>query len=194
MRDDALLRTVLGRDDRARTVLQTAADTDRALLPESVRELLDTHDRTVTACRTAHRHHHTNQTVEWGLAAELPALRAAVELLETAATGRSGAGGYNYSAAAKTFAEIGEPHRTAVAAVAGDLQSVQVLTVHPDAVDDTPAALAAITAAARAHQKRMPFTHNEACPGVLALPRPKLRPITLVSWGTPTPSDTPARR
>ncbi|QSM61155.1 MobF family relaxase [Mycobacteroides abscessus] len=166
----ALLRTVLGRDDRARTVLQTAADTDRALLPESVQELLDTHDRTVAACRTAYRRHLGNEAVEREVAAELPALRAAVELLETAATGRSGAGGYPYSAAAKAFAEIGEPHRKAVAAIAGDLHAVQVLTIHPDAADDKPAALAAITAAARAHQKRMPFSHNQARPGVLALP------------------------
>lgn len=89
----AMLRTVLGRDDRARTVLQTAADTDRALLPESVRELLDTHDRTVAGCRTAHRHHLGNEAVERELAAELPALRAAVELLETAATGAAAPAG-----------------------------------------------------------------------------------------------------
>ena len=165
----ALLRTVLGRDDRARTVLQTAADTDRALLPESVQELLDTHDRTVAACRTAHRHHHTNQTVERELAAELPALRAAVELLEVAATGRSGAGGY-YSIPTRLFIQVGAEHRDAVSAVAHDAHSVQVLTIHPDAAEDTAAALAAITAAARAHQKRMPFTHNQARPGVLALP------------------------
>ena len=165
----AMLRTVLGRDDRARTVLQTAADTDRALLPESVRELLDTHDRTVTACRTAHRHHHTNQTVEREVAADLPALRAAVELLETAATGRSGAGGY-YRTPTRLFTQVGAEHRDAVSAVAHDLHAVQVLTIHPDAADDTSAALAAITAAARAHQKRMPFTHNTARPGVLALP------------------------
>lgn len=73
----------------------------------------------------------------------------------------------------KAFVEIGEPHRKAVAAIAGDLHSVQVLTVHPDAAEDTAAALAAITAAARAHQKRMPFTHNQARPGVLALPATK---------------------
>ena len=166
-----LLRTVLGRDDRARTVLQTAAEVDRALLPTSVRDLLDTHDRTVAGCRTAHRHHLGRETMERELAAELPALRAAVELLEVAG-GTSGAGGYNYnySSVAKTFAEIGEPHRKAVAEIAGDLHAVQVLTIHPDADDDTSAALAAITAAARAHQKRMPFSHKNARPGVLALP------------------------
>lgn len=163
----ALLRTVLGRDDRARTVLATAADTDRALLPESVRELLDTHDRTVAACRTAYRHHLGRETVERELAAELPALRAAVELLEVAG-GISGAGGYHYSAAAEMFAEIGEPHRKAVAAVAGDLHAVQVLTIHPDAADDKPAALAAITAAAHEHQGRL--IKSKTRPGVLALP------------------------
>ncbi|MDX1893398.1 MobF family relaxase [Mycolicibacterium sp. 050158] len=165
----ALLRTVLGRDDRARTVLATAAEVDRALLPESVRDLLDTHDRTVAGCRTAHQHHLGRETVERELAAELPALRAAVELLETAAGGRSGAGGY-YSTPTRLFTQIGAEHRDAVSAIAHDAHSVQVLTMHPDAADDKPAALAAITAAARAHQKRMPSSHNTARPGVLALP------------------------
>ena len=163
----ALLRAVLGRDDRPRTVLATAADTDRAVLPEPVRELLDTHERTVAGCRTAHRHHHSSQAVEQGLAAELPALRAAVDLLEVAGGGRSGAGGY-YSAPAEMFAEVGEAHRDAVAAVARDLHSVQVLTIHPDAAHDKPVVLAAITAAAHEHQGRL--IKSKTRPGVLALP------------------------
>jgi conjugative relaxase-like TrwC/TraI family protein len=163
-----LLRTVLGRDERAQTVLATAADVERGQLPEPVRELLDQHDRTKASCRTQYRSHLTGRTVERELAAVLPGLRAGVALLE-AAGGISGAG--MYDTRADMFAEVAEPHRNAVAAVAQDIHAVQVLHVHPDAAEGKAAALAAITTAAREHQARwLVKSYNTSQPGVLALP------------------------
>ena len=187
----ALLRTVLGRDDRARTVLEVAAGTDRTLLPGSVRDLLDTHDRTVTRCRTAHRRQHATAQLERDLAADLPGLRAAVELLETAAAGISPASGYT-SAPAEVFTEIGAPHRDAVTAIAHDVHAVQVLTIHPDAVDDKPAVLTAIATAARAHQTRLSFSRNQSRPGVLALPATERAVDRAAEWGYADTIRTPA--
>ncbi len=118
----ALLRTVLGRDDRAQTVMATAADVDRTLLPEQVRDLLDAHDRTKAGCRTAYRRHLTSQTVERELAAVLPGLRAAVRLLEVAGGGRSGAGMYTTTAAVLTGIDD-ETRRHVVRAVAQDVHA-----------------------------------------------------------------------
>ena len=166
-----LLRTVLGRDDRARTVLATAADTDRAVLPEPLRDLLDSHDRTVAACRTAYRHHHTRQGIEREVAAELPAVRAAVAMLEVAGGGRSGASMYSTTDAVLTGLPD-ESSRRVVRAVTQEVHAVQVLTLHSDAAEQKPAVLAAITAAAREHQsQRLSNRHDQQRrPGVLALP------------------------
>ena len=119
-----LLRTVLGRDDRAATVLATAADVDRDELPDQVRELLDSHDRTRVACRTAYRRHLDGRAVEREVAAALPGLRAEVALLETAG-GISGAATFGASDA--VLAGVEESCRAAVAAVGVDVHSVQVL-------------------------------------------------------------------
>ncbi len=162
----AMLRTVLGRDDRARTVLDTAADTDRALLPEPVRDLLEAHDRTVAECRTAYRRHLGRETVERELAAELPGLRAAVGLLEVAGGGRSGAG--MCSTSDEVVSGLDESSRMAARAIAQDIHSVQVLAVGPGG--DKAGVLAAITAAAQQHQNRMIKSYNKPRPGVLALP------------------------
>lgn len=51
----ALMRTVIGRDERARTAHQTAADTPVELLPERVASLVNEHQRTVTARWDTHR-------------------------------------------------------------------------------------------------------------------------------------------
>ena len=162
----AVLRTVLGRDERARTVMATAAEVDRAQLPEQVRDLLDTHDRTRAACRTAHRRHVATRAVEQEVAAQLPTLRAEVDLLE-AAGGISGAGMFGASDA--VLAGVDESCRAAVAAVAADVHAVQVLAVHPGG--DKAAVLAAISAAAHEHQGRwFPARGNQPGAGVLALP------------------------
>ncbi len=161
-----LLRTVLGRDDRAATVMETAAEVDRAQLPDPVRELLDAHDRTRAACRTAYRTHVAARAAERDLVAELPALRAQVALLEVAGE-RSGAGMFGTSE--EILAGVDESSRAAVAAVGADVHSVQVLAVHPGG--GKAAVLAAISAAAREHQARwFSARGTQPGPGVLALP------------------------
>ena len=165
----ALLRTVLGRDDRARTVMETAADVARDQLPDPVRDLLDQHDRTRAACRTAYRSHLGSRAVERDLAAVLPALRAQVEVLEVAG-GISGATGmYDVSDGVLAGVE-NESARGAVAAVVRDLHAVQVLQIHPDGQNQKAAVLAVITAAAHEHQARLSKGFDQARPGVLALP------------------------
>jgi conjugative relaxase-like TrwC/TraI family protein len=176
-----VLRTVLGRDDRARTVLETAAQTDRTLLPEPVRELLDGRERTVAACRTAYRRHLGDQNIERELAGELPALRAAVALLETAG-GRSGATMYPVSE--EVVSGVREPHRGAVRAVAQDARAVQVLTIYPDAAQDKAAVVAAVTAAAREHQaQRLGNRHTSTRGEVLALPATQRAADQAADWG-----------
>jgi hypothetical protein len=87
----ALLRGVLRRDERACTVMGTAADADRTLAGP-VRALLDRHDRTRAACRAQYRTHLAARAAAEVVSAELPALRAEVALLE-AVGGRSGGAG-----------------------------------------------------------------------------------------------------
>jgi hypothetical protein len=77
-------------------------------------------------------------------------LRAEVDYLESAG-GVSGAG--MYPPLADRYASVPEQDRQAVAAVARDAQSVQVLTIGTDA--DKAAALTAIAAAARTKQQRI---------------------------------------
>ena len=50
-----LMRTVIGRDERARTAHQTAADTPIELLPDRVASLVRAHQQTVTRRRAAHQ-------------------------------------------------------------------------------------------------------------------------------------------
>ena len=51
----AVMRTVIGRDERARTAHQTAADTLSELLPERVASLVGEHEQTVTRRRAAYQ-------------------------------------------------------------------------------------------------------------------------------------------
>ena len=127
---------MLGRDDRARTVLDTAADVDRDLLPEPVRDLLDGHERTVAACRTAHRRHHSTQTVERELAAELPGAAGRGRAAREPPVGAAAPADVHHHrrGPVRTRRRVQSPG--AVRAVAQDVHAVQVLTIHPDAADD----------------------------------------------------------
>ena len=135
----ALLAQIVGRDTRDRTAAVSAADTDRAALPEPVAELLEQRTRTRAACRTAY--HHLEDTA---MITELPMLRAEVTQIETS-WGRSPATVYPEPAAG--WEDLDEPTRTAVATITANMQSVQVLTVGSDT--DKHAALGAVTAAVR---------------------------------------------
>ena len=78
------MRAITGRDERARTVLATAADTDRAQLPEQVRDLLrhQKHPRPMP-CQPPPLCGQRCSDAGYDLAAEIPALRAEVDFLAT---------------------------------------------------------------------------------------------------------------
>jgi conjugative relaxase-like TrwC/TraI family protein len=93
------------------------------------------------AQRPAHSH---------DLAAEIPQLRAEIDLLDAAST-CSPATIYNTPAAA--LHGLDDPHRRAVTAIAGSAQTVQPLQLHAGA--DKPATLAALAATAHHHNSRI---------------------------------------
>ncbi len=148
-----LLRGIIGRDERARTVMAAAADTDRTQLPEQLRTLLDQHDRTRAACRAEYRTYinaqHATRRVQ-DLAAELPALRAEIDFVE-AAGARSPAA--MYATPNEALRSLEQPHRSALTSIAGSAQAIHTLALHAGA--DKPAVLAAIAGAAHHNQRRI---------------------------------------
>jgi conjugative relaxase-like TrwC/TraI family protein len=148
----AALREALSRDHQPETVLAAAAHTDPKQLPDPVRTLLDTHDRTRATCQAEHRRLFESRTAATDRAVhvDIEVLRAEVDYLDSAG-GVSGAG--MYPPPPDRYASVPEADRRAVAAVAGGAQSVQVLTVGDDG--DKAAALTAIAAAARTKQHRI---------------------------------------
>ncbi|MGY4647676.1 MobF family relaxase [Mycobacterium sp. URHB0021] len=140
----ALLTHIVGRDTRAHTAAVAAADTDRALLPEPVQDLLEHRDRTRAACRTAHRHHLADRA----LAAELPLLHAEVTQIEHSWE-HSPATVYPPPATGRET--LDDPTRAAVTTITASMQNVQILTVGADA--DKHATLAAVTAAVHGQNK-----------------------------------------
>ena len=148
----AALREALSRDHRPETVLAAAAHTDPEQLPDPVRTLLDTHDRTRATCHAEHRRLFESRTATTDRAVhvDIEVLRAEVDYLDSAGE-VSGAG--MYPAPADRYASVPERDRRAVAAVSGGAQSVQVLTVGADA--DKAAALTTIAEAARTKQQRI---------------------------------------
>ncbi len=146
----AMLRAVLGRDERAQTVMQTAAGTDRAQLPQQVAELVDRHHRTRAQVRADYRVY-TEARSDYDLAADLPQLRAEIALLDVAGRGWSPAAGYRTPA--ETLARLDESTRTAVTAITAGYQAVHSLQLHPGG--DKLAALAAIAAAAHHYNRRV---------------------------------------
>jgi conjugative relaxase-like TrwC/TraI family protein len=140
----ALLRRVLACDDQARTVMATAADTDRAHQPAAVRSLRDHHDR-VRARLCADYRAYTATRSGYDLAADLPALRTEIDFLDSA--GRRYAPATGYPTPADTLGDLDQAHRHTVTTIARSLQAVQCLHLYPGA--DKPAALAALTAGAK---------------------------------------------
>ena len=135
-----LLRSVLARDDQARTVMATAAETERAHQPAPVRSLRDQHDLVRARLRADYRAYTATQS-GYDLAADLPALRTEIDFCDIA--GRHYAPATGYPTPADTLGHLDQAHRQAVTAVATILQAVQCLHLYPGA--DKPAALAALT-------------------------------------------------
>jgi DNA transposition AAA+ family ATPase len=135
----ARLRAIIGRDDRAHTVIQAAADTARDQLPQQVADLIDRHERTRARLRADDRAY-TAARSGYDLAAELPALRAEIDFLDIAGRRNAPAGGYRIPP--NTLDHLDEAHRQAVTGIARSLQAVQSLHVYPEA--DKYAALLAL--------------------------------------------------
>ncbi len=104
----ARLRAIIGRDDRAQTVIQAAAATDRTQQPAEVRSLRDQHDRTRARLRADHRAY-TDARSGYDLAADLPALRAEIDFLDIA--GRRMAAATGYPVPADSLSHLDEAHR-----------------------------------------------------------------------------------
>lgn len=138
----ARLRAIIGRDDRAQTVIQAAAATDRTQQPAEVRSLRDQHDRTRARLRAEHRAY-TDARSGYDLAAELPAVRAEIDFLDIAGRRYAPAGGYPI--APNTLDHLDPAHRAAVTDIARSLQAVQSLHLYPGA--DKHAALLALAEA-----------------------------------------------
>jgi len=146
----ARLRAILGRDDRAQTVMQAAAATDRTQQPAQVRALRDRHERTRARLRAAHRAY-TDARSGYDLAAELPALRTEIDFCDIAGRGFAPATGHPI--APNTLNHLDDPHRRTVTDIARSLQAVQSLHLYPGA--DKPAALAALAEAAHRDNQRV---------------------------------------
>jgi hypothetical protein len=131
-----MLRTIASRDQRAQTVMATAAETSPAQLPQPVRELLQEHNRTRATCRADYR---TDM-----------AERAEVDLLD-AAGARSPAAMYRMPEHA--LATLDERSRTAATEIANSAQAIQSVQLHTGA--NKPALLAALAAATHREQRRV---------------------------------------
>ncbi|WP_368665257.1 MobF family relaxase [Mycobacterium avium] len=136
----ASLRAILGRDDRAHTLMAAAAATEHTQQPAAVRSLLTKRDKVRTHLRAEHH----IDTAARDLAAALPALRTEMDVADIAGRGFSPATGYSIPAG--TLDQFDEAHRRVVTALARDLQAVQSLHLYPGA--DKAATLVAITDAA----------------------------------------------
>lgn len=156
-----LLRQVLAHDERARTVLDVATDTDRVHQPAPVQALRDHHERTRARLRAAHRAHSAARAT-YDLAAELPRLRAEIDFLDSAGRGFSPRTDYPLDPAA--LDRLDHSHRHAITAIAHSLQAVQSLHLYPGA--DKPALLAALAAAVHRDTRAL----DKTPPKVLALP------------------------
>ncbi|KAA1250181.1 relaxase domain-containing protein [Mycobacterium simiae] len=139
---------VTDRDIQDRRAAALRTDTDA--LAEARRRARDLDDQLARAEALAARAFAENPARSYDLAADLPRLRAEVELLE-AARGCSPAALYTPPTTA--LVGLDDPHRRAVAAIGDSALSVQLLHCHPGA--DKVAALAALAATAQHHQGRV---------------------------------------
>ncbi|HUH69304.1 MAG TPA: AAA family ATPase, partial [Mycobacterium sp.] len=122
----ALLRGILARDQQPRTVMQTAADTDRDQLPHEVAELVAHHQHTRARLRADYRAHDDRRVAAEVLAARTAELQAATELF-AAAGGRSFATCYN-DPPAEMLAGFDDSTRTSVRAITASFMAVHCLS------------------------------------------------------------------
>lgn len=151
------LRAILGRDDRPQTLMAAAA-ADRTHQPREVRSLLTKRDKVRAHLRT--EHHLASSARD--LAAALPALRAELDVADTAGRGHAGAARYPVPEGA--LDHLDDTHRRVITAIAGDDHAVQSLHLYPGA--DKAAALAAIADAA--HRGNRPVIAFPATPDAQA--------------------------
>ncbi len=139
---------VTERDLRARREAAQRADIDA--LTEARAQAGDLDNQLARAEAAAARAFAAGPARDYDLAAELPALRAEIDLL-AAAGARSPAAMYRVPDQA--IAALDEDSRGAVIAIANSAQAIQPLQLHDGA--DKPAVLAALAAAAHHHQRRI---------------------------------------
>ncbi len=152
------LEALLGRDDTARTVVDTAADLSGEQLPEAVNTLLDTRRRALAAIGVLQDKTVVHDDIEVAtdpvsrtdahrplphldVAAELAGLRAELALLESAGS-LSHATVYD-NASAATLKGLSEEAQTAVRDIVHSSMAVQVLRSHGS--DETAAVIRAVS-------------------------------------------------
>jgi conjugative relaxase-like TrwC/TraI family protein len=149
----AALRTVLGRDDRARTMIDTAATLDRRQLAPEAAQVMTRHDRTRARLQSDYRNHHAATWPGYDLAVDLPALRVEITVTDTAGRAFCGAGAFPTSDIDTHHSGLDEAHRRAVTDIATSRQGVQPLTLYPGA--DKTGVLTALVDAAHHDRKRV---------------------------------------
>jgi hypothetical protein len=123
---------------------------DTQALTVARRHARDLDDQLSRAESLAARAFAQSPTHSYDLAADIPHLRAEITFLEAASTCSPAA---IYNPPDTALRNLDEPHRRAVAAIAGSAQTVQPLQLHPGA--DKPATLAALAATAHHHNSRI---------------------------------------
>jgi conjugative relaxase-like TrwC/TraI family protein len=147
----AALRSVLGRDDRARTMIDTAAGLDRRQLAPEAARVLARHERTRARLHTEYRKHQVAARAVYDLAADLPALRAEVTVADTAGRAFCSAAAFPTGGLTEHHSGLDEAHRRVVTDIATSRQGVQPLTLYPGA--DKTGMLAALVDAAHHDHK-----------------------------------------
>jgi conjugative relaxase-like TrwC/TraI family protein len=149
----AALRTVLGRDDRARTMIETAAGLDRHQIAPEAARVLARHERTRARLHTEYRDHQAAARAVYDLAADLPALRAEITVADTAGRAYCSEAAFPTPDIDTHHSGLDEAHRRAVTDIATSNHGVQPLTLYPGA--DKTGVLTALVDAAHHDHKRV---------------------------------------
>jgi conjugative relaxase-like TrwC/TraI family protein len=149
----AALQTVLGRDDRARTMIDTATGLDRHQIAPEAARVMARHERTRERLRADYRKHQAAAQPVYDLAADLPALRAEITVADTAGRAFCSAAAFPTGGLTEHHSGLDEAHRRVVTDIAASCDGVQPLTLYPGA--DKTAVLAALVDAAHHDHKRV---------------------------------------
>lgn len=137
-------------DTTIQTVRNTALAADNHTLAQARRHAADLDAQLARAEAAGARAFTHTPADRYDLAADLPQLRAEVELLQAASTTSTAA---SYRPPAAALAGLDQPHRQALTAITADIHTVQPVRIHPGA--DKTAFLAALAATAHHHQHRL---------------------------------------